>query len=83
MVLNCIDTIERGASLSGRGGEMKKTKLNSLLYQRGMTGKDVAYAIGVKKSRYYAVASGHETTRWIRESIAEYLDVKPEKLWRD
>ncbi len=62
---------------------MKKTKLNSLLYQKGMTGKEVAHAIGVKKSRYYAVASGHETTRWIRESIADYLGVKPRILWRD
>ena len=62
---------------------MKKTKLNSLLYEREMTGAEVATAIGVRRSRYYAVASGHETTRWIRKSIADYLDVKPKELWRD
>jgi len=48
-----------------------------------MTGAEVATAIGVRRSRYYAVASGHETTRWIRKSIADYLDVKPKELWRD
>jgi lambda repressor-like predicted transcriptional regulator len=60
---------------------VKLRKIRALLYEKGISQKEVARITGRRPSTVRVVLSGRGTSRPIQETVAELLNIPYEELW--